>query len=105
MRANWTRGLFRLWGVLTVLWLAGSIYFAITDRSIPSLARGCEELRSFVEDKSNRPLGDAEVTQCNEVWTTKRMRLVEQLMGPPLGTLALGIVLAWVIRGFRLKDP
>lgn len=104
MKANWTRGLFRLWGVLTVLWLAGSIYFAIADRSIPSLTIGCEELRSFVEDKSNRPLGDAEITQCNEVWAKEWIRLVEQLIGPPLGTLVLGIMLAWVIQGFRLKD-
>jgi hypothetical protein len=72
MKAKWTRGLFRLWGVLTVLWLAGSTYFDIAERSIPSLTRGCEELRSFVADKSNRPLGDAEVTQCNGVWATKR---------------------------------
>ena len=56
MKTNWTRGLLRLWSALTLLWITGSVYFAVTDPSIPSLTRDCEELRSFLEEKSTRPL-------------------------------------------------
>ena len=94
MKANLSRGLFRLWAVLTVLWLAGTLYFAVTDTSIPSLTKGCELLQ----------LGDDALNQCNEVWARERKLLVWQLLGLPLAVMLLAIMLMWVIRGVRLKD-
>jgi hypothetical protein len=61
-------------------------------------------LRSYTLDKTGEQLGDAEVNQCNEVWARERKLLVWQLLGLPLGVLLLGIMLTWVIRGFRLKE-
>ena len=72
--------------------------------SIPSLTRSCDELRGFVVEGTGEPLGDNDVAQCQAVWTTNRLALLKWMIGPPLVLLFAGLILGWVIRGFRHKS-
>jgi hypothetical protein len=87
--------------VIAGLWVIGAGISAVRDTSIPSLTRSCEELRGFVIEGTNTPLGDADVSDCKVVWGTKRLTLLEWTIGPPFALLIIGVVLAWVIQGFK----
>ena len=83
------------------LWVLGAGILAFRDTSIPSLTRSCNELRGFVIEGTNTPLGDQDVADCEAVWRTKRLTLLEWTIGPPLALLLAGLLLAWIIQGFR----
>jgi hypothetical protein len=88
---NWSRGLFRLWLAASLLWMA--LWIALdwralaTDFSCRFGSNGpwCEYpskdfyLEGGLQDPS--------------VW--------EALLIPPIATLLLGLVMGWVIKGFR----
>jgi hypothetical protein len=98
---NVRRGLLRLWIIAAALWVIGSGIFALSDRSIPSWTRDCEELRDFVVEGTGKPLGDVDVAQCQEVWRKKRLTSLEWTIAPPLALLVAGLLMAWIVQGFR----
>jgi hypothetical protein len=100
---RWARGLVRAWIVLAALWLIGAGVYAYKDPSIPALLHSCTELRGFVVEETGKPLGDADVAQCEEVWRGKRLTLFAWALWP-LALLVVGFSLAWVIRGFRPEN-
>jgi hypothetical protein len=103
---NWRRGTFRLWLVLSGLWIAGAIqyYHLISLESLRQGGRiamcgplvGDESLgwhcaRGWHSDSSGR----FEVVPIEEA--------IGWLVGPPVVTLLLGLGLVWIGRGFRSK--
>ena len=101
MQIRWRRGFIRTWIVIAGLWVVGAGIWAYRDTSIPSLTRSCNELRNFVIEGTNTPLSDQDVADCEAVWRTKRLTLLEWTIGPPLALLLAGLLLAWIIQGFR----
>ena len=75
MRTRWGRGFLRSWVVVASIWIGGMIIFGLKDQSIPSLSRGCHELREFTVDETSQRLGDADVKQCEAVWSAERLTL------------------------------
>jgi hypothetical protein len=98
---NWRRGLFRIWIVISALWLLGTAAVAFTDTGIPSLTKDCRELLKFEDVKTGQKLGPHEVAQCDDQWRKERMRLIAIALGPPVTLLIVGLVLGWVRSGFR----
>jgi hypothetical protein len=83
---NWTRGLFRLWIVGTVLWVA---YIGMTV-ALPAW-------REAHCDPSDDPFcGLGPKSQHDGVWD-----LANTALDPPLVVLAIGSVMVWAFRGFR----
>jgi hypothetical protein len=70
---NWKRGLFRLWLLLSVLWVAFMVYAAY-------------------DDYTHRP------EQFARNWPKTTVALI---VGPPFALFLLGYGLLWIGRGFR----
>ena len=101
---NWRSGLFRLWLVLSVLWVlvvgyikwadTGTVY-ATTKTGEPVFAVPTEFLQLF--DVS---------TPGSEEWRPhwpRRVFAMGVIVAPPFALLALGHILGWIGRGFRSK--
>ena len=79
------------------LWamMAASAYFG--DRAIPSLRRGCEELRQYHSVKTGQTLGDEAIALCQEKWRRIRTRLILEMVlvtfGPSVPAFGLGLYL------------
>jgi hypothetical protein len=101
---NWRRGFVRGWIVVTVCWILGIATISFRDKGIPSLTQGCDQLRDFVVEGTGKSLGDAEVSQCEAVWRTERLKIIEWAFGPPIALIVSGVLLGWIGRGFR-SDP
>ena len=75
--ANWVRDLFRLWLVLSVLWVIATIVFAVR-----------EEMQTFAGTN-----------------ITRFLQFGAMAVLPPLGFLVLlmvlGLVVEWIVRRFR----
>jgi hypothetical protein len=101
-------GLFRLWLVLSVLWIGGVGVatwktFPKDEYVVPSARRGMfddlipkrgETLPKFDPSKPHTVIRD------NERWEAVRSASVAALV-PPAFVLALGSALVWAFRGFR----
>jgi len=99
---NWHRGLWRLWIAASALWLLGVGIIAFGDKGIPSLTnRDCSVLLEFEIVDTNAKLGPADVARCEESWRKKRIALAAEAFAPPASVLIVGVLLGWVIRGFR----
>ena len=98
------RGLFRLWLVLTVLWIGG--VGVVTWRTFPE-----NELPSMCDLAANQRPKEFDCSWLQQVkdelvYMDKKQRAALQsaiLLAflPPVFVLALGSVLVWVFRGFR----
>jgi hypothetical protein len=102
---NWKRGLLRTWIVFSALWLALIIGIAVTDKSVPTIRHGCDELRDFVDD-AGKPLPDQDVViaRCEALWRTERISLAEMALVPPVTLFCVGILLWWIANGFRTRS-
>lgn len=124
---SWGRGFFRLWLVISAFWLAlwGGIWWAteIPPEFIPEETVANPYFGYFGDrdDPRNRPCLDAEgVTKAADLKTAAaqtrfqrclvrinmwRSRIEFLTIGliPPLALLALGLLFAWVIAGFRRR--
>jgi hypothetical protein len=94
------RGLFRLWLVLSVLWIGGVGILASHEWAyIPSIPSICET-------PANERSEDLDCSWPARVVTDKGQREVIQwgitlALVPPALLLALGSALVWAFRGFR----
>jgi hypothetical protein len=111
------RGLFRLWLVLSVLWIGGVGIvtwwtFPVDELVTPAPSSGVTTAPApaFDPDKWLREHGEAKpafdpskpytVLRAKERWEAVRFASVVALL-PPIFLLALGTALVWAFRGFR----
>jgi hypothetical protein len=96
------RGLFRLWLVLSVLWIGG--VGVVTWRTFPSIPEPVSWGAIPVPEKANpeRPPGDElpDAPWVIKQRTAIRFAILLALVPPGL-VLAFGSALIWAIRGFR----
>jgi len=78
---NWQRGLFRLWLVASVIWVA-----------LMSLAAYQKVIIPRLNGASSHPIG------------TDVAHFFGVALGPVVAVLALGMISGWIISGFR-RDP
>jgi hypothetical protein len=95
------RGFFRLWIVASLVWLGAVLTVEYRDTAIPSLTKSCSELLDFTLDRTGEKLGPADVAKCDHVWQEERIRIAGITFGPPFSFLVAGLVLAWIVEGFR----
>jgi hypothetical protein len=91
---NWRKGLLRLWLVLSLCWIAGiGVYAWKHEPGISSLQFGYEIASSPEKQNEEEIVGslNAELAK----------RYVAYVLLPPLVTLALGLVGAWVVSSFE----
>lgn len=123
---NITRGAFRLWVVIAVMWMAGSLPAAwhywnvprpVTDPAILAQLNDGKP-NDWVTPKTGVELTDEQVglgvpkpafnlTKPFEVIpdTDQRWTALAITLGPPSALLALWLALLWVYRGFRPSPP
>ena len=93
---DWRRGLFRLWLVLSLCWIAGVGVYAWNREPGLSFLQFGYEIASSPEKQNEREIVgglNAELAK----------RYVAYVLLPPLITLALGLVGAWVVTAFERK--
>ncbi len=88
---SWARGLFRLWVVATVLWIAGAVALNWTEISC--------KLGSSADAK---PWERYRCGPFDDLIPFNWQNSALVLGGPPLLLLLLGSLFYWAIRGFRL---
>ena len=108
---NWRIGLIRVWTVGSASWAILIAWLAHHTRSISSAADACSAARV-----ANRALGspfdcfDNISTIVNSVYSTFDHQIalprfianyLAVVLGPILAALALGLVVAWVLGGFK----
>jgi len=77
---NWKRGLFRTWLVGTAIWIAAVIYMVVASWPVDlDTSRFTPQVRAHV------------------------LLASEWALGPPIAVLIAGLVLGWILRGFRLE--
>ena len=93
---NWRRGLFRLWLVLSLCWIAGvGVYAWTQEPGLSSLQFGYEIASSPEKQNEREIVGGLNAALAK--------RYVAYVLLPPLITLALGLVGAWVVTAFERK--
>jgi hypothetical protein len=93
---NWRRRLLRLWLVLSLCWIAGvGVYAWKQESGIWSSQFGYEIASSPEEQNEREIVGglNAELAK----------RYAAYVLLPPLATLALGLLGAWVVSSFERK--
>src|SRR5262245_61007282 len=93
---NWRSRLLRLWLVLSLCWIAGVGVYAWTRDAGLSCAHVAYETASSPEKQNEK-----EVVGSLNVELVKRY--VAYVLLPPLITLALGLLGAWVVSSFERK--
>lgn len=116
-RVNWSRGMFRLWLVLSVMWVVLVFVLARPDQNLSlyqRLGEGLEVASGILErsgDELVMPDGavrprlniEAERMRLMASQEIERRRLIASVslaFVPPLVILTIGLLLAWAIRGF-----
>jgi hypothetical protein len=108
---SWRRGLFRLWLVVSLLWIGSIAWETYENVFVPrrsaAAAAACAETRA-----ANKSLGNPwdcyaglkggmfeDLTQVQPILIQRTMVAI----GPPLGLLLFGMIVGWVLAGFRRK--
>ena len=108
---SWRKGIFRAWVVFTVIWLgvAGWIHYGpsppgpwdlFSDLPFP---RSADECRAAKEREAK-----IDLPQCIENARIQNWRDKERLawtVAPPALLLVLGLLISWMISGFRPSRP
>jgi hypothetical protein len=112
---NWKRGLFRLWLVIAVGWIAAATFLWWDDLT-------CS--RCTVVNEAKKPAGYENTTSVLLpdgtpvaiqtldhaaalraarlfIWNEKGSTILGTALGPPIALLLLGYTLVWIGRGFR----
>jgi hypothetical protein len=105
---NWTRGLIRLWLVVSILWISVVGWLAYLGGVVPRIAaakqQACFEARKADPrlgnvfdcfDGGGSPFADL-VPWSNDIFTYGGWAFI-----PPLVLLFIGILIKWVMAGFR----
>lgn len=103
-RLDFKRGFFRLWIAAALLWIGAVLIIEYRDTAIPSLTRSCSELLGFTLDSTGKKLGPTAVAECDQVWREERIKIASVTLGPPFACLLVGLLLAWIVTGFRRRE-
>lgn len=95
---NWSRGLFRAWLVVSVLWAALCIGW-----NWSTLASSLSEVSCLIGDASARP-ACVYHNMGYVSWGLEDRQFWLTLATPPLVILLLGYAVLWVGRGFRRPE-
>jgi hypothetical protein len=103
------RGLFRLWLVLSVLWIGGvgiATWWTFPEdnpivRDICAKANDAEQCAGLLRAAGKNPF---EAFDPEERRTAIQFASIEAFV-PPVFVLALGSALVWAFRGFRVNAP
>ncbi len=112
---NWARGLFRLWLVATVLWLAAGAWLmrdtlcpaVSVERRVEVISEGASPLILVRLDETLLDEAYSTLTAClsrpgsGDLWWHSREPALLVLAMPPICAFFLGCALLWVGRGFR----
>ncbi|MBD1544890.1 hypothetical protein [Roseibium aggregatum] len=118
---NWKRGFIRTWLVLSTVWVA--LVFVQLD--LIAAAKGVLEGKAtvletlkgvtfddLIPSENKRPENPFEVEllnrQADAILNARKRRLFhifKVAFLPPLGFLAAGLCVSWIIRGFRSETP
>jgi hypothetical protein len=106
---NWTRGLFRLWVLLSVLWIAGVAALASRDPwLVTSYTRAptAEEIKDC-NDKTPGPwCKDSFVAEPTALERAYEIRWYGVgAFGAPIAVLLFGLAGRWVLAGFKRQRP
>jgi hypothetical protein len=99
---NWRRGLLRLWLVLSLCWIAGvGLYSWRQESWILSSSR------EFVFEDGPDTARDQQSESLEKIINSLNAETAKQyvllLLVPPLATLVLGLLSAWVVSSFERK--
>jgi hypothetical protein len=99
---SWKRGLFRVWVVSSVIWLMFIGWLAYSARSAASLQQACFDARIAKADSDPYDCFDDPYLFSDLIPLSSHVaQWVLIVIGPIIGTLLLGYVIAWVIAGFK----
>lgn len=98
---NFRRGLFRLWLLISFLWIALVVAVNYSSTSVPSLTKSCSWLLEFQVDENRKRLNQEELEACESVWREERLKIGAAAIIPPVIVLIFGTILAWVFAGFK----
>jgi hypothetical protein len=122
----WGRGFFRVWALLSVVWISGAIWVETHlpvqsgppqfDETMPFLKMtpGGKFVKSLAECQAEAKLDPGvDLQNCTEYFEAERMqpvwrfaRLAGWVVVPPLVLLFLGAAIGWALRGFRrVSEP
>jgi len=107
---NWRRGLFRLWLVVSLLWV-GSVTWVIYDHERDRAYRDALD-KACMEDKKLQGASPFDCFDSPAAMFANLPRTTSWLLKhyatwallPPLVTLALGIAGRWILVGFRRPE-
>jgi len=99
---NMAKGLFRIWIVLTVCWLSTSTFINYDDVLATRPITAAEFLSK--ESESTKSFDDfykfAKEKHLMADWP-RRLETAKIIFLPPLCLLILGLMFAWIIKGFK----
>jgi hypothetical protein len=93
---SWRKGLLRLWLILSLCWVAGVGVYAWKQE--PGISSS-----QFAYETASSPEGQNEKEIVGSLNAELVQRYVAYVLLPPLITLALGMLGAWVVSGFERK--
>jgi hypothetical protein len=113
---NWTRGLFRLWLVLSIFWIAGAVTLAWIDQKLafPERNPTKEEIKKCNEQQYVGNYMDG-IYSCQRRYATyfnEDVSFQEMVFsvngvyllvvfGAPVAILSLGVMGVWILAGFK----
>ncbi len=98
---NWQRGLFRVWIVASLLWMAGIVLPNIIGS--PPTIRETGSTPAFDPSKPYDIIG-ADGTAIHVVPTNSLVNTAALAIVPPICLLGLGLILWWVTKGFKPRS-
>lgn len=103
-RVTWGAGLFRLWIVVSTIWLAVFLTMATASIERPHPLAAVPGKTANYFDKFDRQPSQADVSYAKEWHLNQFWQLVAAGTVPPLVLLGLGLAGFWVARGFRYRE-
>ena len=91
---DWARGIFRIWLVASVCWMAGATYVLWDDVSAKIVR---------LDQSAPPPPGKVGTIVVEAHWE-KRLPAIAHVIIPPFLVLALGFAVGWAVRGFRPQE-
>ena len=98
---SWRRGLLRLWLVLSLCWIAGVGLYAW--RQEPWILSSSEFVFESTPDSARDQQKESADKIINSLNAETAKRYALYLLVPPLATLVLGLLSAWVVSSFERK--
>jgi hypothetical protein len=100
MRAEWKRGLARLWLIGTIFWLGFAVYSRYEDVTYHH-----ELCRDLALDNAKNGRAIYDLDKCHNLELDTALSAIGYAFVPPIIVLLMGIGLFWALKGFRTEGP